>query len=57
VLWALPGLFDERPRGAVLWRALAMLPVVGLPAGVLDERGAVRQAADETRRLLVVNRR
>jgi hypothetical protein len=56
VLWALPGLFDERPRGGLLWRALGKLPVVGLPAGVLDERGAVRQAADDTRELLISRR-
>jgi hypothetical protein len=56
VLFALPGLFDERPRGNLLWRALGKLPVVGLPAGVLDERGAVRQAAEETRELLVSRR-
>jgi hypothetical protein len=56
VLWVLPGLFDERPRGGLLWRALGKLPVVGLPAGVLDERGAVRQAADETRELLLSRR-
>ncbi len=52
ILWGLPGVFDERPRGALVWRALGRLPLVGLPAGVLDERGAVRQAADETRELL-----
>jgi hypothetical protein len=56
VLIALPGLFDERPRGGLLWRALGKLPVVGLPAGVLDERGAVREAAEETRALLVSRR-
>jgi hypothetical protein len=55
-LWALPGLFDERPRGGLLWRALGKVPVVGLPAGVLDERGAVRSAAEETRELLVSRR-
>ncbi len=52
ILWSLPGVFDERPRGALVWRALGRLPVVGLAAGVLDERGAVRRAADETRELL-----
>jgi hypothetical protein len=56
VLWTLPGLFDERPRGGLLWRALGKLPVVGLPAGVLDERGAVRRAAEEARELLVSSR-
>ena len=52
LLWGLPGLFENRPRGFVLWRALGKLPLVGLPAGLLDERGAVRSAADETRRIL-----
>ena len=52
VLWALPGVFDHRPRGGLLWRALGKVPLVGLPAGVLDERGAVRRAADETLALL-----
>lgn len=53
VLWTLPDVFDDRPRGAWLWRALGQLPIVGLPAGVLDERGAVRRAAEETRELLL----
>lgn len=52
LLWGLPGLFDDRPRGAWVWRALGKVPVVGLPAGLLDERGAVRAAAEETRRVL-----
>ena len=52
ILWSLPGVFDDRPRGALVWRALGRLPVVGLAAGILDERGAVRRAADETRELL-----
>jgi hypothetical protein len=56
VLWALPGVFDHRPRGGLLWRTLGKVPVVGLPAGVLDERGAVREAADRTRALLVSRR-
>jgi hypothetical protein len=56
VLWALPGVFDDRPRGALVWRALGKLPLVGLPAGVLDERGAVRQSAEEARELLVSRR-
>jgi hypothetical protein len=52
ILWSLPGVFEERPRGALVWRALGRLPVVGLAAGVLDERGAVRRAAEETTELL-----
>jgi hypothetical protein len=53
ILWTLPDVFDDRPRGALLWRTLGRVPVVGLAAGVLDERGAVRRAADETREQLV----
>jgi hypothetical protein len=45
-------LFDERPRGGLFARALAKLPVVGVAGGWLDERGAIRKAADETRELL-----
>ena len=56
ILISLPEVFDERPRGALIWRALGKMPVVGLPAGVLDERGAVRRAADETRELLLSRR-
>lgn len=56
VLWALPSLFDERPRGWLLWRAVGTLPLVGLPAGVLDERGAIRRAAQQSRELLVTRR-
>ena len=44
-LIAIPGLFDRRPRGALVFRALGKLPVVGLAGGVLDERAAVRRAA------------
>jgi hypothetical protein len=53
LLWTLPGLFDERPRGGLLWRGLAKLPLVGLAGGLLDERGAVRRAAQESRELLL----
>jgi hypothetical protein len=52
LLWGLPGYFDERPRGPLVWRGLGKLPLVGLPAGLLDERGAVRAAGEETTRLL-----
>ena len=45
-------LLDERPRGNLLVRGLGKLPVVGLPAGFLDERGGIRKAAKETSRLL-----
>jgi hypothetical protein len=57
ILLAVPGLFDRRPRGALIFRALGKLPVVGLAGGVLDERGAVRRAAAETATLLGTDRR
>lgn len=44
----LQNLFDERPRGGFLARAVAKLPVVGVAGGWLDERGAIRKAARET---------
>ena len=56
ILIAVPGLFDERPRGAFAFRALGKLPLVGLAGGVLDERGAVRRAATETVSLLAIDR-
>jgi hypothetical protein len=52
VLWASQRLFDERPRGAWVWRALGKVPVVGLAAGLLDERGAVARAARQTTALV-----
>jgi len=55
-LWTLPDLFDERPRGGLLWRGLAKLPFLGLAGGLLDERGAVRRAAQESRELLLTPR-
>lgn len=45
-------LLDERPRGGLLARALAKVPVVGVAGGWLDERGAIRKAAQETAELL-----
>ena len=58
-LWRLAGAFrdlqhllDDRPRGGLLARALAKLPVVGVAGGWLDERGAIRKAAQETTGLL-----
>lgn len=51
-LWDLRGLLDERPRGGLVPRALAKLPVVGLAGGWLDERGGIRKAADRTSELL-----
>jgi hypothetical protein len=52
VLWEAPGVFDERPRGAWIWRGVGKIPVVGLPAGILDERGAVARAAERTAQLI-----
>ena len=49
---AVQGMFDERPRGARVFRALGKVPIVGLVGGWLDERGGVRRAAEETTALL-----
>lgn len=49
---AVNGMFDDRPRGALPFRALGKLPVVGLLGGWLDERGGVRKAARETEHLV-----
>jgi hypothetical protein len=48
----LQDLFDERPRGGLLARRLAKLPVIGVAGGWLDERGAIRKAARQTQRLI-----
>jgi hypothetical protein len=48
-------LLDERPRGRFLARALAKVPIVGLAGGWLDERGAIRKAAEETQEVLTRN--
>jgi len=48
----LQDLFAERPRGGLLARTLAKLPVVGVAGGWLDERGAIRKAARQTQRLI-----
>ena len=48
----LNNLLDERPRGGLLARAVGKLPVVGVAAGWLDERGGIRKAARRTARLL-----
>ena len=52
VIWEAQSVFDERPRGAWLWRTLGKIPVVGLPAGFLDESGAVARAARRTAELV-----
>jgi hypothetical protein len=51
-LLSLRPLFDERPRGARVFRAMGKVPVGGLVGGWLDERGAVRRAAQATERTL-----
>ena len=51
-LLSIDDLLDERPRGGFIARALAKLPVVGIAGGWLDERGAIRKAAEETEELL-----
>jgi len=48
----LQDLFDERPRGGLIARSLAKLPVVGVAGGWLDERGAIRKAARQTQRMI-----
>ena len=51
-IWELQSILDERPRGNVLFRAIAQVPVVGMAGGFLDERGGIRRAAKETAGLL-----
>jgi hypothetical protein len=58
-LWRLAGTFrdlqhllDDRPRGGILARGLAKVPVIGVAGGWLDERGAIRKAAKETAGLI-----
>ena len=48
----LQNVFDERPRGGLIARTLAKLPVVGVAGGFLDERGGIRKAARRAQRLL-----
>jgi hypothetical protein len=45
-------LLDERPRGGLLARTVAKVPVVGVAGGWFDERGAIRKAASEAAQLL-----
>ena len=54
-LLGIDDLLDERPRGGLFARALAKFPVVGVAGGWLDERGAIRKAAEETEELLTPN--
>jgi hypothetical protein len=48
----LQNLFDKRPRGGLLARSLAKVPIIGVAGGWLDERGAIRKAAKQTHHLL-----
>jgi hypothetical protein len=48
----LQSLFDRRPRGGLLARSLAKVPIIGVAGGWLDERGAIRKAAKQTHRLV-----
>jgi hypothetical protein len=45
-------LLDDRPRGGLVARGLAKIPVVGVAGGWLDERGAIQKAAKEAAGLL-----
>ncbi|WP_298459417.1 hypothetical protein [uncultured Cellulomonas sp.] len=51
-LFGLSDLFDERPRGNLLTRAIGKLPVVGIAGGWLDERAGIRKAARRTATLV-----
>jgi hypothetical protein len=51
-IWELQSVLDERPRGNILFRTVAQVPVVGLAGGFLDERGGIKRAAKETQKLL-----
>jgi hypothetical protein len=51
-IWELQSVLDERPRGNVVFRTMAKVPVVGLAGGFLDERGGIRRAARETEQLV-----
>jgi hypothetical protein len=50
--YGLQDVFDERPRGSLVTRALGKLPVVGVAGGWLDERAAILKAARQTAGLL-----
>jgi hypothetical protein len=49
---AISDLFDERPRGSLLARGVAKVPVIGVAGGWFDERGAIHRAARRTQELL-----
>lgn len=48
----LQNLLDKRPRGGLIARTIAKLPVVGIAGGWLDERGAIGKASQRTTRLI-----
>ena len=50
--WELQNMLDERPRGHLLARGIAKIPVVGIAGGWLDERGGIAKAARQTARLI-----
>ena len=45
-------LLDERPRGNIVARMIAKIPVVGVAGGWLDERGGIGRASAHTQRLI-----
>jgi hypothetical protein len=51
-LLAVPDLLAHRPRGNVVYRTIAKLPVVGVVGGWLDERAGIGKAATATARLV-----
>jgi hypothetical protein len=55
-LYGLQGLLDERPRGGLLARVVAKLPVVGVAGGLFDERAAIRKASRRTRQIVTGRR-
>jgi hypothetical protein len=54
--YELQELLDSRPRGGIVARAIAKAPVVGIAAGWLDERGAIRKASRQTSMLITGHR-
>ena len=50
--WDLQNMLDERPRGNLLARGIAKIPVIGIAGGWLDERGGIRKAARRTAQLI-----
>ena len=49
-------LLDSRPRGFILARGIAKLPIAGIAGGWLDERGGIDRAARATRQLIETSR-